>query len=61
MAAFCSEKVTTGLLLLAAFVVHGNDPFQRKELAFCYGFAALALLLAGPGRFSADARLLARK
>ncbi len=42
---------------VAAFVVHASDPFQRKELAFCYGIAALALLLMGPGRFSADARL----
>ncbi|MCA9628788.1 MAG: DoxX family protein [Myxococcales bacterium] len=56
-----SAVTLTGTMTVAAFVVHGNDPFQRKELAFCYGFAALALLLAGPGRFSADARLLARK
>ncbi|MGE0325233.1 MAG: DoxX family protein [Polyangiaceae bacterium] len=46
---------------VAAFVVHAHDPFQKKELALCYGVAAVALLLAGPGRFSADARFFARK
>lgn len=46
---------------VAAFVVHSSDPFQKKELALCYGMAALALVLAGPGRFSVDARLFARK
>lgn len=44
-------------MCVAGFVVHGADPFAKKELAFCYGAAALGLLLTGPGRFSLDAKL----
>ena len=43
-------------MAVAAFVVHGADPFQKKELALLYlvGFVAIALL--GPGKFSIDQR-----
>jgi putative oxidoreductase len=44
-------------MCVAAFVVHGADPFGKKELALCYAAAALGLMLVGPGRFSADAKL----
>lgn len=44
-------------MLVAALKVHAGDPFIRKELALAYGFAALVVLIAGPGRFSFDARL----
>lgn len=47
-------------MAVAAFVTHGADPFQKKELALAYGFAYLAIALAGPGRFSLDARLRGR-
>ena len=44
-------------MAVAAFHVHGNDPFARKELALAHGLVALALAIGGPGRFSLDARL----
>ena len=44
-------------MLVAAFVVHASDPFMKKEFALAYAFAAAALLIAGAGRWSLDARL----
>jgi putative oxidoreductase len=44
-------------MLGAAFVVHGGDPFSKKELALAYALVAAVLLVAGPGRHSLDARL----
>ncbi|MEQ1722103.1 MAG: DoxX family protein [Pseudobdellovibrio sp.] len=41
-------------MAVAAFKVHGADPFQVKELAFFYLFACLTLLFQGAGRFSLD-------
>jgi putative oxidoreductase len=41
-------------MIVAAFMVHGADPFQVKELAFFYLFACLTLLFQGAGRFSLD-------
>jgi putative oxidoreductase len=48
-------------MLVAAFHVHLKDPFQKMEFALAYGVAALALLLAGPGAHSIDARLFRLK
>lgn len=46
-------------MLVAAFIVHAEDPFARKELALLYatGFASIVLL--GPGRYSVDGMLRA--
>lgn len=44
-------------MLVAAFVVHGGDPFTKKELALCFAAAAITLLIAGPGRLSLDVEL----
>jgi putative oxidoreductase len=44
-------------MAVAAFVAHADDPFQKVEFALAYGVAALAIAIAGPGRFSLDARL----
>ncbi|MBX3183845.1 MAG: DoxX family protein [Polyangiaceae bacterium] len=44
-------------MVVAAFVVHAADPFQKKELALSYAVVMGALLVTGPGRFSVDARL----
>lgn len=44
-------------MLVAAFFVHADDPFSKKEFALAYGMAAFALLVSGAGRYSVDARL----
>lgn len=66
---FCGLAVAAGLftrlaaippiigMSVAAFVVHGADPWRDKELAFVFALAFLALLLTGPGRLSLDALL----
>lgn len=41
-------------MLVAFFLVHGDDPFARKELALMYAAPCLTLLLTGAGRFSLD-------
>jgi len=47
-----------GTMLVAAFVVHADDPFLiKKEFALAYAAVALALAIAGPGGHSLDAKL----
>lgn len=41
-------------MLVALFVVHGQDPWKVKELAAAYLLVYVSLLLTGPGRFSLD-------
>ncbi len=41
-------------MLIAAFAVHGGDPFQAKELALLYLVLYLAVFFAGGERFSLD-------
>ena len=62
----CAFGVATGFLFrlalvplvitmfVAAFIIHGQDPFQKQELALAYLAAYVALLFTGPGRFSLD-------
>ena len=40
------------------FVIHGNDPFSLKELAFIYLVVFILMYITGPGKFSLD-RLIA--
>lgn len=47
-------------MLVAVIVVHGGDPWAKKEIALLYLVPALTLLLTGPGRFSLDAALWPR-
>lgn len=66
---FCALLVIIGLgtrvaaiplivtMLVAAFVVHGADPFAKKELALLYAAAFLPLLFTGAGEYSVDAKL----
>jgi len=44
-------------LLIAAFKVHADDPFAKKELALAYAVVGLAFLIGGPGRYALDAVL----
>jgi putative oxidoreductase len=65
--AFCAAAVMIGLatriaaiplvvtMLVAAFVVHSDDPWAKKELALLYVAPFLTLMFTGPGKFSFDA------
>ncbi len=44
-------------MAVAGFVVHGADPWQKKELAVVYLAAYACILLLGPGRLSLDGAL----
>ena len=39
---------------MAFFVIHGNDPFAAKELAFIYLVVFVLMYITGPGKFSID-------
>jgi len=41
-------------MIVALFIVHGADPWQKKELAACFLAAYVSLFLTGAGRFSLD-------
>jgi putative oxidoreductase len=47
-------------MMVAGFHIHSADPFGKKELAFAFGLAALAVLVAGPGKLSVDQWILSR-
>ncbi|MCE5332563.1 MAG: DoxX family protein [Bacteroidales bacterium] len=63
---FCSILIIFGLftrlatiplmigMIVAAFVVHANDPFAVKELSFLYLSLYVALAFIGGGKFSID-------
>lgn len=63
---FCSMAFIVGLLYrlamlpmiftmgMAYFVIHGNDAFSVKELAFIYLVLFIFMYIAGPGKFSID-------
>ena len=41
-------------MVVAFFVIHGNDPFSVKELAFIYLVVFVLMYIAGPGKYSID-------
>ncbi|MCC9656207.1 DoxX family protein [Rhodopirellula halodulae] len=41
-------------MVVAAFVVHADDPWQKKELAIVYLLVYASIALLGPGRFALD-------
>lgn len=41
-------------MLVAAFIVHGADPFGTKEKALLYVVFFIAIFLLGPGKYSVD-------
>lgn len=52
-----TRMATVPLLIgmgVAAFVVHGDDPFGDKEMSLAYLAAYLCILLAGSGRYALD-------
>lgn len=48
-------------MIIAAFVVHGADPFEKQEMALIYLSAYLLLMTFGAGRFSIDHMIEKRK
>ena len=42
-------------MLVAAFLVHGDDPWAKKEFALVYMVPFVTLALMGPGEWSVDA------
>ena len=43
-------------MAVAAFIVHADDPWKRKEFALLYFFILLAIFLMGTGKYSVDGR-----
>lgn len=41
-------------MLVAAFIVHGSDPFGKKEMALIYLIIYSAIYALGPGKYSID-------
>ena len=39
-------------MLVAAFIVHGNDPFSKQEFALMYFAGYFAIFLSGSGKYS---------
>lgn len=48
-------------MIIALFVVHGDDPWQKKELAAAYLAVYVALFFTGPGQFAIDHFILKKK
>lgn len=44
-------------MAVAAFVIHADDPWSKKEFALLYLVPCLTLVFTGPGRYAIDARL----
>ena len=42
-------------MLVAALIIHGDDPWAKQEFALLYFFPFATLLLTGAGRYSLDA------
>ena len=42
------------VMFVAFFIIHAQDPFQKKELAFLYGLSFLFFLICGGGKYSLD-------
>lgn len=44
-------------MFVAAFMANAGEPWSKQELAMAFASVFAALLVAGPGRYSADAAL----
>lgn len=70
---FCSILIMVGLttrlaaiplvitMCVAAFGIHVADPFAKKELALLYAMVFSGLFFTGPGPFSVDAMIHAKR
>lgn len=52
-----SALTITFTMFVAAFVVHGADPWQKQELAVLYGVVFLIFVFSGGGKYSLDTLL----
>ncbi|MDH3592458.1 MAG: DoxX family protein [Planctomycetota bacterium] len=43
-----------GVMVYAIFVVHGSDPYAKRELAIAYAAALSVIAIRGPGQVSLD-------
>ena len=41
-------------MFIAAFVIHGDDPFKKMEMALLFLIAYLVIMISGPGKISLD-------
>ena len=41
-------------MLIAAFYIHADDPFARKEKALLFALIFIVLLISGGGKYSVD-------
>ncbi|MDP2309907.1 MAG: DoxX family protein [Pseudomonadota bacterium] len=48
-------------MLVAGAIIHGGDPWAKKELAFTYAAVFACLLCTGPGALSVDVRLRGKR
>ncbi len=44
-------------MLVAILIIHGDNPWNKKEIAFLYIIPYLTLLFSGSGRYSVDFKL----
>ncbi|HEV7348984.1 DoxX family protein [Telluribacter sp.] len=49
-----------GTMLVAALIIHANDPWDKQEHPIVFLIPYLTLFLTGPGRFSLDKVLFGR-
>lgn len=49
------------MMIVAAFVVHGDDPFNVKEKALLFLVIFITLFLLGPGKYSVDSQINERR
>jgi putative oxidoreductase len=47
-------------MMVAAFVVHANDPWNKMEFALSYAVSALVLIIVGAGALGIDGLLIQR-
>lgn len=48
-------------MIIAGFVVHGADPFDKKEMSLLYLAIYLLIMVLGAGRFSIDGMIEKKK